>query len=270
MKNQKMMNREITSLHAFQQNVSYGIVNDVHSDIQRVQTALSLPHHTRRHFLKTAGLLTGSFFTFDTLLFSKDAEAIDLYWWGKMLWGATEILAKAVLPIAIEYGIDYILRKMEESQIIPSHFPKTFHENFSNPVQFDLVESALDTIYGYFFGINGHPQTAPQSPIVPVYELNIFEIYAIIAQNNPANYDPDGHFFVPYPYEERRRPDSTDEEVFYHTSVIYDRFQVNPSSFQVEYVRCFSNGMDLLTGYGVKTVHSPHKRYFLLVGGKGR
>lgn len=266
MKIEQRTNRSFEPPEGSQEYLSLARLSNPEKRLSTVEQSFFTSPLPRRRFVKTLGIMTGSIVAFDTLLFSKEAEAIP---WAVLAAKAAKALAAAVLAaVAAEVarrGVEYVFNKIDEAQIIDSCPCRNFHDQFCNPVKFDLVEPPMETIFKYFFGINGHPQTAPEAPIAPIYELNVYEIYVIIDQRNPANCASDGSFFVPYPHEERRRPGAMDEKVFYNTPVIYDRYRVNPRLFQIDYVRCFSNGRDLLTGYGVRTRQAPYRRGFFLV-----
>ncbi len=268
MKAQQLTTKTFEPFNNSQGSLLLGPLSNVEQGMRHTELSLLASQFTRRGFIKRLGLLTGSVMAFDTLLFSKEAEAIDWYWWGKAVWWTTKALARALLPIAAEYGADYITQKIDEAQMLKSPSPADFHQQFSDPMKLDLVEPPLETLYSYYFGINGHSQTGPEKPIPSRYELNVFEIQTIVDKRNPINYAPDGSPFVPYPHEKRRHPNSTDKNAFFGSSVISDRYRVNPHEFTLEYVRCFSNRTDLLTGYGVRTRQHPYDRYFLLVGGR--
>jgi hypothetical protein len=268
MKDLQLTNRIIEPFHNSQRNLSLVSLSSLEQDIQRTGKPLLAANLTRRRFFKTVGLLTGSVVAFDTLLFSKEAEAIP---WGYLLVEATKLLGKALLGATAGYlakrGVEYILEKIREARIVELPYPRTFHEQFSEPVKFDWMEPPIESRFGYFFGIDGYAQTEASTPISSGHDLNVHEIWSTIDPGNPANYR-DNSFFVPFPDDGRREPGSRDSNVFYNTPLIYKQYGIDPHMFKLEYVRHFYNGRNTLTGYGVSAPHLRYRRGFLLVGGR--
>ncbi len=237
--------------------------------IKQDEVSLITKPFTRRGFLKTSAILAaGSVVTLDTLVFPQEAEAIV---WVPMVVQTAKLLSKALLTAAAGYvaerGIEEIWRRIQEARLKES--PRSsFHQEFANPVQFDFVEPPLKTRYRYYYGIQNHSETAPISPIPVGSDLNVFEIWAVLHPENPANRTPDGAFFIPYPHDERKPIEPKHHDVFYHSSVIRDRYGEDPEQFDLEYVRHFSNGADLLTGYGVRSPRLRYEKAFLLTGGR--
>lgn len=264
MKTQQLTNRDIGHFHDFQRNLSLVSLSSFEQEIRRTDKSLLAANLTRRRFFKTVGLLTGSVVAFDTLLFSKEAEAFP---WGYVLVEATKILGKTLIPAIAGEIVEYILQKIREARIVKSPYPRTFHEQFSEPVKFDWMEPPIESRFGYFFGIDGYAQTHPSTSISSGHDLNVLEIWSIIDQGNPANYRDDS-FFVPFPDDGRREPGPRDSNAFYNTPLIYNQFRINSHMFRLEYVRHFYNGRNTLTGYGVSAPHLRYRRGFLLVGGR--
>ncbi len=237
--------------------------------IKHDEVSLITKPFTRRGFLKTSAILAGGVVALDTLVFPQKAEAIA---WGPVVVQTAKLFSKALLAAAAGYvaerGIEEIWKRIQEARLKESYRSGTFHDQFADPIQFDFIESPVVTRYRYYYGIRDYSETAPKSPIPVGSDLNVFEIWAVTHPANPVNHSPDGAFFIPYPYDKRKPPEPGQMDVFYNSSVIYDRYGEDPRQFDLEYVRYFSNGMDLLTGYGVRASHLRYGRAFLLTGGR--
>lgn len=168
--------------------------------------------------------------------------------------------ANVLAPVAVKALNEYI----DQSEIIPNKKKKSFHDQYSSPMEFASNFPLNRTIFGgseTLFGVYRFPVSSVERKASQTADFNFVEMMALQDRSNKDLWANNRLSLLPVSIGERRVPNRYELDMFYKKA---DQDYLDPD--YIHYVRdyCACSGSRLF-GFGWADTQMPNRGKFAIV-----